>query len=473
MKPIRKLSRNIFLALILGSLVGIFLPGLVGYVSFLGLIFKLSLSMIVMPIVVTSILAAFESIGNISNLSNLGVKSISYYISTTFIAVILGLILVTIIEPGVSKPSKSMQQKITNLSQTDLQKLALDITETVALETHQSLDSVKMQDFHKTLEQIAKNNSSVDDLKQKSFKLIGSLELRSKLAKDSKPTDKSNLSIKDFLLLQIEKTLINPFEALASKNVLAIIIFTMLFGAALTTIGPLKEQIFQINKAVNLSIMKIIHMIMYFCPFGVFGLIAEVTSSLGLEVFSRLGLYIICVLLGLFIHLFIILPIIIYTTSKTSPRQFFKAIRPALMVAFSTSSSSATLPINLQCVEDNLKIDKRISKFVLPLGSTINMDGTALYEAVAAVFIAQLFGVSLDFQSQVIVALTAALASMGAAGIPAAGTVTMSMVLAAVGLPIEGIGIILAVDRPLDMCRTAVNVASDATACVVINSLEK
>lgn len=473
MKPIRKLSRNIFLALILGSLVGIFLPGLVGYVSFLGLIFKLSLSMIVMPIVVTSILAAFESIGNISNLSNLGVKSISYYISTTFIAVILGLILVTIIEPGVSKPSKFMQEKITNLSQTDLQKLALDITETVALETHQSLDSVKMQDFHKTLEQIAKNNSSVDDLKQKSLKLIGSLELRSKLAKDSKPTDKSNLSIKDFLLLQIEKTLINPFEALASKNVLAIIIFTMLFGAALTTIGPLKEQIFQINKAVNLSIMKIIHMIMYFCPFGVFGLIAEVTSSLGLEVFSRLGLYIICVLLGLFIHLFIILPAIIYTTSKMSPRQFFKAIRPALMVAFSTSSSSATLPINLQCVEDNLKIDKRISKFVLPLGSTINMDGTALYEAVAAVFIAQLFGVSLDFQSQVIVALTAALASMGAAGIPAAGTVTMSMVLAAVGLPIEGIGIILAVDRPLDMCRTAVNVASDATACVVINSLEK
>lgn len=473
MKPIRKLSRNIFLALILGSLVGIFLPGLVGYVSFLGLIFKLSLSMIVMPIVVTSILAAFESIGNISNLSNLGVKSISYYISTTFIAVILGLILVTIIEPGVSKPSKSMQQKITNLSQTDLQKLALDITETVALETHQSLDSVKMQDFHKTLEQIAKNNSSVDDLKQKSLKLIGSLELRSKLSKDSKPTDKSNLSIKDFLLLQIEKTLINPFEALASKNVLAIIIFTMLFGAALTTIGPLKEQIFQINKAVNLSIMKIIHMIMYFCPFGVFGLIAEVTSSLGLEVFSRLGLYIICVLLGLFIHLFIILPVIIYATSKMSPRQFFKAIRPALMVAFSTSSSSATLPINLQCVEDNLKIDKRISKFVLPLGSTINMDGTALYEAVAAVFIAQLFGVSLDFQSQVIVALTAALASMGAAGIPAAGTVTMSMVLAAVGLPIEGIGIILAVDRPLDMCRTAVNVASDATGCVVINSLEK
>ena len=131
------------------------------------------------------------------------------------------------------------------------------------------------------------------------------------------------------------------------------------------------------------------------------------------------------------------------------------------------------MPINLQCVEDNLKIDKRISKFVLPLGSTINMDGTALYEAVAAVFIAQLFGVSLDFQSQVIVALTAALASMGAAGIPAAGTVTMSMVLAAVGLPIEGIGIILAVDRPLDMCRTAVNVASDATGCVVINSLEK
>jgi Na+/H+-dicarboxylate symporter len=177
------------------------------------------------------------------------------------------------------------------------------------------------------------------------------------------------------------------------------------------------------------------------------------------------------VVLGLAVHAFVTLPLLLRTIGGVSPKRYFGAVAPALTTAFSTASSSATLPLTLDCVENKAKVPRRISSFVLPLGATINMDGTALYESVAAVFIAQVYGIDLTFSQQFIIFLTATLAAIGAAGIPSAGLITMAIVLKAVGLPLEGIGMILAVDRLLDMCRTSVNVWGDTVGCAVVARL--
>jgi len=230
-------------------------------------------------------------------------------------------------------------------------------------------------------------------------------------------------------------------------------------------------MVFDLVHAINMAVTKMVNLIMYFAPFGVFGLLVDVIASTGASVFRELGLYALTVVAGLAIHGFVVLPFLMFAIVRFSPLKFFAGIKPAMAVAFATSSSSATLPVTMKSVEENLNVDKKVSRFVLPLGATVNMDGTALYEAVAAVFIAQLYGVSLGLTSQILIALTAALAAVGAAGIPAAGTVTMALVLSAVGLPLEGIGLLLAIDRPLDMARTAINVTGDAAGCMILDRL--
>jgi Na+/H+-dicarboxylate symporter len=469
MKKFKNLSRNIFIALIFGALVGWLFPASAAYVSFLGLSFRLSLSMIVMPIIITSIFLGMESLGDISKLSGFGIKTILYFLSTSVIAIVIGLSIVTLVEPGVRKPSQKIKNIILNIKAADEISLIKSITHAVGHELSYEPTSQHYMDLENSLFRLANNGANQDSIRHGALRLIGSLELRANLEKEEKPKSTSAITIGDFFIAQIKKSFINPFEALAQKNVLAVIIFALLFGGAMTTIGPAGKKFFELNQAANLALIKIVELIMLFAPFGVFGLIVEIVASTGPGVFSKLGLYAFCVLSGLLIHILVILPTINYFFAKISPKVFFKALRPAMVIAFSTSSSSATLPITMQCVENNLGVKKRISRFVLPLGATLNMDGTALYEAVAAVFIAQLYGISLNFQSQIMIAITAALASIGAAGIPAAGTVTMAMVLSAVGLPIEGIGLLLAIDRPLDMCRTAINVAGDATGCMVLS----
>ena len=254
---------------------------------------------------------------------------------------------------------------------------------------------------------------------------------------------------------------------------LAVIVFALLFGAAMTTIGPLGTQFFELNRAINLASIKIVALIMKAAPFGVFGLLVSVVAKSGPEVFRELSSYALCVVLGLGIHLFLFLPALNFYFTRQNPVEYLSKLRPALLVAFSTSSSNATLPVSFSVVEKKLHIDKSISRFVLPLGATVNMDGTALYEAVAAVFIAQLYGVSLGFSSHLVIALTAAFAAVGTAGIPAAGTVTMALILSALGLPMEGVGLLLALDRPLDMCRTVVNIAGDITGCNILHHQQK
>jgi len=216
------------------------------------------------------------------------------------------------------------------------------------------------------------------------------------------------------------------------------------------------------------TMMKLTHFVMRFAPIGIFGLVANTVATTGFSAFADLGLYAATVIAGLALHAFVTLPLILFTVGRLSPRHHARAMAPALLTAFSTSSSSATLPLTMESLETRAGVSNRTTSFVVPLGATINMDGTALYECVAAMFIAQAYGVDLSFGQQILVVVTALLASVGAAGIPMAGLVMISVILTAVGLPLEGLGLILAVDRVLDMCRTAVNVWSDSCGAAII-----
>jgi proton glutamate symport protein len=264
----------------------------------------------------------------------------------------------------------------------------------------------------------------------------------------------------------------NLFDAMAKDKVLSIIFFSLLLGVAISSIGEKGRPLVSLFEAFNSVMMKITNWIMRLAPFGVFALMAYTIGTMGLSVIKPLVVYMATVVIGLTIHACITLPVLLSAVGKYSPLKFIGDVFSAVATAFSTASSAATLPITMDCVQENTGISNKVASFVLPLGATVNMDGTALYEAVAAMFIAQAYGIDLSIGQQLVIMLTATLASIGAAAIPGAGLVTMVIVLKAVNLPLEGIGMILAVDRILDMLRTAVNVWGDACGAAVIANLE-
>jgi Na+/H+-dicarboxylate symporter len=259
-----------------------------------------------------------------------------------------------------------------------------------------------------------------------------------------------------------------------NRKILGVIFFSLLFGVFITVVGGEHAAMLTgFFRAAFEVMMKMTMFIIKTAPVGVLGFMLYASAGAGIGVFIPLGWYMITVFLSLCVHAFVTLPLLLLLLARRSPLEYFKAMQPALLTAFSTASSNGTLPLTLASVEKRAGISNRISSFVLPLGATINMDGTALYEAVAVLFIAQATpDVDLGVAEQVTVAFTALLASIGAAGIPHAGTVMMIVVLGAVGLPLESVGLILAVDRILDMCRTSVNVWSDSTACAVVSRYE-
>jgi Na+/H+-dicarboxylate symporter len=255
---------------------------------------------------------------------------------------------------------------------------------------------------------------------------------------------------------------------------LALIFFSILFGYFLSQIpNPGKTTVENFWQGVLDIMMRITDLVIRFAPIGVFGLVAKTVASTGFSAFQPLMTFFITVLLGLAIHFFITLPLFLWIFGKIrNPFALHKAMMPAILMAFSTSSSSATLPVNMECLIENAGVSKRITSFVLPLGATVNMDGTALYECVAAMFIAQAYGIDLSFSTQLIVVTLALFTSVGVAGIPSASLVAIAVILGSIGLPLEGIGLILVVDRVLDMCRTSVNTFSDACCAVVVARTE-
>lgn len=389
---------QILIAFVLAIVYGIVFKDQVSYVSWMGDVFLKGLKMIIIPLILSSIISGVANIGDASNLGRLGIKTFSYYIVTSTLALLTGLVLVNVFKPGVGA---------------DL-------------------------GFEKEVEGLA-------------------------VAKES---------FGDTLINIIPE---NVFQAMAENKMLSIIFFAILFGFFITqTAAKHKTILSDFFNSLFDVMMKLTLFIIKFTPIGIFGIVAKVVAeqeNLG-ELFSRLGLYMIVVLLALAIHAGFTLPLLLRFFGKANPIKHFKAMREPLLTAFSTSSSSATLPLTMEAIENKSGVSNSITSFTLPLGATVNMDGTALYELVAAIFIAQAYGIDLSIGQQIIVVFTGLLASIGAAGIPMAGLVMISVVLSAVGLPLEGIGLILAVDRILDMFRTSVNVWSDSCGAVIIAKSE-
>ncbi|MCZ6594014.1 MAG: dicarboxylate/amino acid:cation symporter [Bacteroidetes bacterium] len=389
---------KILIALILGVVLGMWLPEYVKYISWMGDLFMRALKMVIIPLILTSIISGIVNIGSLKKLGKIGLKTISYYIATSVFAILIGLFMVNVLKPGVGADLGFVSE---------VEGLAL-----------------AKESFGQTLINII-------------------------------PT--------------------NVVQAMVENQMLSVIFFAILVGLFITNISKKHKKLYikLFNGGFELM-MKITEFVIKFTPFGVFGIVAlQVAQQNDLtEVAGRLGLYMVAVILALIIHSCITLPLILKLVGKINPLSHIRAMSVPLLTAFSTSSSSATLPLTMEAVEHKAGASNKITSFVLPLGATINMDGTALYECIAAIFIAQAYGIDLSFGEQIIVVITALLASIGAAGIPMAGLVMITVILSAVNLPLEGVGLILAVDRILDMFRTSVNVWSDSCGTVVIAKSE-
>jgi Na+/H+-dicarboxylate symporter len=265
----------------------------------------------------------------------------------------------------------------------------------------------------------------------------------------------------------------NPFGAMAQGNVLPVIFFCIFFGYFVTRLDePHKSQLGDFFQASFKAMMKLTQAVIWTAPLGVFGINARIMATTGFEAFRSLGFYFAIVLVGLAIHAFLTLPFLVWLVTRKNPYRHFLGMPPALVTAFSTGSTIVTLPLTMEAVTKHSRVSEKIASFVLPIGATVNMDGTALYECVAVIFIAQIYGIDLAFSQQLIIVLTALLASIGAASVPMSGLVMMSIILGAVGLPLEGVAVILAVDRVLDMFRTMVNVLSDSFGSVIVAKLD-
>lgn len=475
------LTSWIFIAVIIGGLLGLFAPAWVPAISIFGDIFKYGLMMLIIPLVVTSMISGIASLGDVRKLGRLGLTSMAYYLTTTLVAVLIGLSLVNLLQPGVLTLPAAQQEAIASFSSTAQPPNEQDLH---ALVTRLQLERRQSQDLYAKLKSVAARGFIEDDqsLKKLCHEQLSALLLRRSLdagrSVEQRSKDKKKIAglvakpktWGDFARDQVRSILQNPIQAMANRNILAVIFFALLLGGALTTLGERGRLALNFFSTLNEAVMKLVGLVMWMAPLGVMALIAEALAQGGFQALKLLGAYSLVVVLGLSLHAGLVLPTVLALLTKRKPWSYAAQLRPALAISFSTASSAATLPVSMQSVE-NAGVNPRVSGFVLPLGATINMDGTALYEAVAALFIAQVYGVSLSPGQQIVVFLTAVLAAIGAAAIPSAGTVTMAMVLAAVGLPIEGIGLILAVDRFLDMLRTSVNVWGDVVGAAVIEKL--
>jgi len=276
------------------------------------------------------------------------------------------------------------------------------------------------------------------------------------------------ISVSDFGHRLFNSVFMHPLTAINQFNILTIVFLAILTGIVIIISGDKSVKALSVINKLFEIIMTIIRLIMFLAPLGIMGLLTKLVAQANISLLYVLSKYIIVILGTTLFHGLVTLPIILWLMTRISPWKFFKAMKEAFITAFSTSSSTATLPVSLRCITENLKIDQNIARFVLPIGATLNMDGTAMYEAMAALFVANLCGIHLALVSQIIVMLTAMMASIGAPGIPSAGMVTMIMVLQSVGLPAQAVAILIAIDRPLDTIRTVVNVEGDCIgACVV------
>jgi Na+/H+-dicarboxylate symporter len=400
-----------------------------------GDIFLNLLKMMVVPLVMASVMNGILGMGDVRKLGKPGGYTILYYLSTTLLAVGLGLVVVNVIQPGVGAVDEATLEKLRN-------------------EDSPAQAKVKVR------EALAEATGLDEKVIANAFADL--------------PEPSEELDVWMIVNNLIEKLFTdNLFMAAAETNLLPLILFSIVFAALLSTMGTRVATITEMIGQINDALLSFIMLLMKLAPLGIFCL---VTARFGkaqadgkfMDELSQIGWYMGTVLVGLAIHVFGTLPLIYWTVTRKNPYRFLMDMSQALLTAFSTASSSATLPVTMECAITKAGVSKRSTEFVIPLGSTINMDGTALYEAAAAIFIAQAIGMELSLIQQLTIAITATLAAIGAAGIPEAGLVTMIIVLNAVGLPIEYVGLILSVDWLLDRFRTAVNAAGDSIGAAVV-----
>jgi len=415
-----KLHWQILIALVLAVIAGR-LSGTEGVVlgiepypvyEFLGALFMNALKMIIVPLIISSIITGISGIGGSEGLGRLGGKTLFFYLTSSLLAILTGLLFVNSLTPGIINGSPAY--------------------ETLGLDGEAAAEVAE--------------------------------KVQGRTAAD----------LTDVFISMVPPNIV---LAAAEGQMLGLIFFSLLFGYFMTRIdkdtGSLMGRFWQ---GVVDVMMGMTTLIMKFAPLGVFGLVAKTIAGIDddqlNELVISLGTFTLSVLLALAVHALLTLPLMLLVIGRVNPMLHFKAMMPALLTAFSTASSSATLPLTMECVRDNAGVSNRTASFVLPLGATVNMDGTALYECVAAMFIAQAYGLELSFVTQFTVVLVALLTSIGVAGIPAASLVAITIILATIGLPVEAIGLILAVDRILDMFRTSVNVFSDSCGAVLIARTE-
>jgi Na+/H+-dicarboxylate symporter len=402
---VMQLATKILIGMAVGAIVGVaismFAPGYFEPLDTfvfgpLGDIFLTLMKMLIIPVVFFSLVLGTASLGDPKKLGRIGMKSLTFFLTTTFIAAIVGLILANLIQPGASGNFDTKNA---------------------------TFEAEEAPPIHETLLNIIPDN---------------------------------------------------PVAAFAELNMLQIIFFSIFIGIALAVLGIKVQGVLNIIKQGNEVAMYLIMLVMRFAPYGTFGLIATAVGSQGFSALKSMGMYMIVVIVALILHALVVYGLAIFFLAKRNPLTFFKDFSPAMIVAFSTSSSNATLPVSMSTAQKNLKIPESISGFVQPLGATVNMDGTAILQGVAAVFIAQAYGIDLTIMEQATVCFMAVLISIGAVGVPGVGMIMLAMVLESVNLPVEGIALVIGVDRLLDMCRTVTNITGDAAcAALVAKSEEK
>jgi len=389
-----KLWKQILIALVAGLIVGMIFGPSAGVIKPVGTLFINAIKMLIVPLIFVSLVCGMTSMHDMTKMGRIGLKTIVLYLATTAVAITIGLVLGTVMQPGVG--------------------IGLEAAKVVEVKAAPSLIDVVVN-------------------------LV--------------PT--------------------NPVAAMADGNILQIIVFAILIGLAIVIAGESGKRIKDIFDSLAEVIYKLTAIVISFAPYGVFALMAWVAGTYGLDVLLPLGKVILAVYIGCIIHAVVVYGGLLTFLARLNPIRYFQGIAEAQAVAFTTTSSSGTLPVTMSCAQKNLGVSKSVSSFVLPLGATINMDGTALYQGVCALFVAQAFGVELGFGQYLTIIMTATLASIGTAGVPGAGLIMLSLVLTSVGLPIEGVAIIAGIDRILDMARTALNVTGDGMVSVLVAKSEK
>ena len=376
------------------------------WIKWMGDIFIRLLNMIAVPLVLASLIVGAASLGDIKKFARIGSKTIIFYVTTTALAITIGLVLANVIHPGNMMP-QGTKERLLSVYQGDI---------------------------------------------------------------SSKLDSQLNFDVGDFLVNIVPR---NPFTAIANSEMLQIVFFAVMVGMILTLVKKDKaEPVIKFFDGLSETMIKLVDIVMLIAPIGVFALISATVAQFGFDILQTLFWYAVTVLLGLGLHMFGVYGLIVKFFTKVKVSRFYRQVRRTQMVAFTTSSSAATLPVNMEVCQENLGVSKSITSFVLPIGATINMDGTALYQGVAAVFIAQVFGMDLSIGQQLTIILTAVLASIGTAPVPGVGIIMLVIILKSVGIPQIGIALIIGIDRILDMCRTAVNVTGDAAVTVAVASSE-